>query len=55
MLRIARVARVLKLIKKNKRLQLIADVLMKSVSEILMLVIVWAMNVTVSMGDVGVL
>eukprot|EP00116_Pleurobrachia_bachei_P005984 sb/3466246/ len=46
-LRIARVARVLKLIKKNKRLQLIADVLMKSVSEILMLVIVWAMNVTV--------
>ena len=47
-LRIARVARVLKLIKKNKRLQLIAEVLMKSVSELCMLVIVWAMNITVA-------
>ena len=47
-LRIARVARVLKLIKKNKRLQLIAEVLMKSVSELAMLVIVWAMNITVA-------
>ena len=33
---------------KNKRLQLIAEVLMKSVSELCMLVIVWGMNITVA-------
>lgn len=47
-LRMARVVRVLKLIKKNKRLLLIAYVMSHSLGELSLLIIVWAMCITVA-------